>query len=304
LAVLKLTGRLYTAADNPPVLALLKEIYHVGGPPVYPTAGEFDWWQCIDNEPGGMGRARLWFEGDRLIGVSYPHSGHVDLMVHPHYTYVTHPMLAWAEKNRLIDTGPETILTTFSFAGDRTRNAVLRERGYRRQNDFYALRRRVVADSLPPAPLPPGYFIRQLRGEADLEQRVASHRSAFPHTRVSLPGYRRALTTASYRPDLDLVVTAPDGVIAAFTTIWYDADNRIATFEPVGVHADHRRKGLARAVMVEGLRRLQALGARQAFLNSHFDNRAANRLYDALGFRELDRLYGWEKRLRDGHTQP
>ena len=52
--------------------------------------------------------------------------------------------------------------------------------------------------------------------------------------------------------------------------------------------------GLGKAVMLEGLRRLQKLGARVAFVTAVHDNLGARRLYESLGFETVnrERLYG------------
>ena len=42
--------------------------------------------------------------------------------------------------------------------------------------------------------------------------------------------------------------------------VTYDEANRRGIFEPVVTHPDHRRRGLARALMLEGMRRARALG--------------------------------------------
>ena len=58
-----------------------------------------------------------------------------------------------------------------------------------------------------------------------------------------------------YRRDLDLVTIAPNGDIASFTTVWFDDVTRCAYFEPVGTYTPYQRRGLAKAVMYEGMRR-------------------------------------------------
>jgi hypothetical protein len=60
-------------------------------------------------------------------------------------------------------------------------------------------------------------------------------------------------TTLLYRRDLDLVAIAPDGVIAAFCTIWFDDVTRSAYFKPVATVPAHSRRGLGKAVLTEEL---------------------------------------------------
>jgi ribosomal protein S18 acetylase RimI-like enzyme len=49
--------------------------------------------------------------------------------------------------------------------------------------------------------------------------------------------------------------------------------------EPLGVHPDYQRLGLGRAVLLEGLRRLQASGATELYIDSYKHNDPALALY-------------------------
>ncbi|MGI8860794.1 MAG: GNAT family N-acetyltransferase, partial [Rubrobacteraceae bacterium] len=60
---------------------------------------------------------------------------------------------------------------------------------------------------------------------------------------------------------------------------WFDPSSKTSLFEPVGTRADHRRKGLGLAMMLEGLRRLRALGAEDSLVTHAGNNEAAARLY-------------------------
>jgi len=64
--------------------------------------------------------------------------------------------------------------------------------------------------------------------------------------------------------------------------------------EPVCTHPDHRRKGLAQALMQEGLLRLRDLGALEASVDTG-NMLPANRFYDSIGFTEAYRGYAWRK---------
>ena len=135
-------------------------------------------------------------------------------------------------------------------------------------------------------------------GEADFPARVEVHRDAFAPSRLTVDIYRTLVAQApTYRPELDLVVVAPDNSFAAYCLVWFDAANRIGVFEPVGCHSAHRQQGLTKAVMFEGLRRLQALGATHAFVNTLRGEIAANSLYASAGFKEIDSNESWRKEL-------
>lgn len=106
----------------------------------------------------------------------------------------------------------------------------------------------------------------------------------------------RAFTahSPSFRHDLDLVAEAHDASFAACVGVTCDPANRRGIFEPVCTHPLHRRRGLAQALMLEGVQRLKALGATDAYVDTG-DAVPANSLYDAVGFSEAYHGCIWRK---------
>ena len=94
----------------------------------------------------------------------------------------------------------------------------------------------------------------------------------------------------------DLGVFASDGALASFCTIWLDEANRAGVFEPVGSHPDHRRRGLGRAVMWEGLQRLREWGATSAAVDTGY-RAPAVAFYRAVGFELVEAVDHWRIRL-------
>lgn len=288
-------------ADYARMRALLIEIFAASGPPDYCGLGDLDWWRYTDDAPDAAARAHLWFAGDALAGFAWPGRAQVDLMVHPrqHTPETLSAMLAWAEDERRARAGSDgepPSLTAWAFTRDQTMIETLRGRGYARTDEALWYNFQEIGD-MPPVALPPGYTLRHVRGEEDVEARVAVHRDAFAPSRMTAAKHRAVMRAPTYRPELDLVVVAPDGAFAAYCIVWYDEANRHGLFEPVGCHSAHRRRGLGKAVVTEGLRRLAALGARTAAVNSLHGAVPANRLYQSAGFRPLDLTYAWRKRL-------
>ncbi len=93
------------------------------------------------------------------------------------------------------------------------------------------------------------------------------------------------MRTPGFEIERELVVVAPDGRFAAFLVYWLDPASRSGLFEPVGCHREYQRRGLATALMVEGLRRMVAAGMRSAIVKHNSDNPAAAALYRSVGFR-------------------
>lgn len=271
--------------------------------PVYCTVGNLDWWRCTSGEDGQVNLAQLWVdEQENVCGIAWPSNrDEIDLVSHPRHWSLEAEMIRWAEERRTAllekDGATEGTLRAWAAEEDDVRSSVLLRRGFERTEEHFALRLRPLDGTVPEAQLPPGYRIRQIRGVAELDQRVRIHHDSFGSGRMTVRGHLAIMRAPTYRPDLDLVAVAPDGNFAAFCLVWFDPVNLVGLFEPVGCHPAYRRRGLARALLYEGMRRLQALGARAALAESWHANALATNLYEAVGLRIVGRNYAWVKHL-------
>lgn len=283
---------------------LLQQTYRLTTPPLNCTTGDLDWWRATTNDPEVLSKVQLWFDSiGTLVAFVWPGKDQVDVMIRPNHRKLEATILAQAEdayqQAAPLDSGPLKF-HYWSLEADALRNDLLESRGYTRTADYLAFHTMQLAQ-MPSAPtLPTGYTIRHVQGEADLEARVAVHRAAFHPSRMTVEKHRAVTTMPTYRPELDLVITAPDGGFAAYTIVWFDEVNQMGLFEPVGCHPDHQRRGLASAVMIEGLRRLCRLGATAAHVNSWREDSAGAGLYRTLGFAVAGRIFSWEKALAVG----
>jgi mycothiol synthase len=134
--------------------------------------------------------------------------------------------------------------------------------------------------------IPPGFVVRPLAGETELEAYVQLHRETFRSNVMNIAWRRRTLQHPAYVPDLDLVVAAPDGRLGAFCVFWLDSHGpgKIGQIEPLGCHPDFRGYALGRLALAEGLRRLQVNGAGQIFVETDNWRSTAFQLYESLGF--------------------
>lgn len=148
-----------------------------------------------------------------------------------------------------------------------------------------------LKDDIPAAQPPDGFTIRPLAGEEEAAAYVALHRAAFGSENMTLDWRQRTLRAPQYVPELDLVAVAPDGRLAAFCICWLtqrshdENGGNAGQVEPIGVHPDFQQRGLGRALLLEGLRRLKAHGALTAYVDSDGDNAASRLLYESAGFR-------------------
>ncbi|MBE2267042.1 MAG: GNAT family N-acetyltransferase [Anaerolinea sp.] len=125
--------------------------------------------------------------------------------------------------------------------------------------------------------LPEGYAFRTLDGR--VEDYVELHQTAFGSKNMRIEWRARSLTMPQYRPDLDLLIVNQDDQAVAFTIGWLH--NAVGQIEPLGVHPDYQRLGFGRAILFEGLRRLQANGAQHARIDSYKFNDPALALYQS-----------------------
>ncbi len=175
------------------------------------------------------------------------------------------------------------------------RIAFLEQHGFRYSGDFAEVNMLRTLDEPIPDPVPPsGYQVRAFAGETELANRAGAQRDVWlPWTvgEVSDENYAAFMRLPGYLRDLDVVAVAPDGVIAAFVNGWVDPVNRIGDFGPVGARPAYRRQGLTRAVLLEGLRRMQARGMARVCVSTGISNTAARNLYESVGFKIVNQ-YG------------
>ena len=245
----------------------------------------------------------LWEAGDgRLVGVAHPEGrlGEAFLQLHPDWRHLEEEMAAWCEAHLAVTSEEKGCrLWIYVHDYDRPRRRLLQERGYTEQVEWGMVRRlRFGARPWPDPALPVGYRLRETRPDPADNQGIADLlNAAFGRTLHTAAEFRGFTATApSYRRDLDLVAEAPGGLLACYVGITSDPANRRGIFEPVCTHPEHRRRGLALAVMREGLRRLRALGAADAYVESS-SGEPANALYDAAGFSEAYLGHYWRKSL-------
>jgi mycothiol synthase len=248
------------------------------------------------------GQIHLWeTEGGQLVGAVHPEDGgDAHLELHPDYRHIEEDLVAWAEQHLAAptDDGQQRHLRFFMFEYAAPRRRLLEQRGYEKMPWSGVTRRLRFGNwPLPDPALAEGYTLRATRpGDEGDYQRVADIVNAgFNRTCHTAREIRNFMTRSpSFRHDLDLVAEAPDGSFASYAGVTYDEANRRGIFEPVCTHPDHRRKGLARALMFEGMRRIKALGAADVYVWTG-DAVPANQLYESVGFTEAYQGYVWHK---------
>ncbi len=179
--------------------------------------------------------------------------------------------------------------------GDTARQAILKRLGYTSTGAPYQLyTTRSLGDPIPEKPLPGGFTMRPVAGEHEAELVAAVHNGAF-RPKWDAEKYLAVMRTPGFRSDRELVVVAPDERFAAFVIIWLDPICRSGLFEPVGCHRDFQGRGLASALMYEGMRRMRAAGMETAIVRYNADNIAGVPLYRSVGFQTRYQITEYRK---------
>ncbi|MBN2171755.1 MAG: GNAT family N-acetyltransferase [Candidatus Krumholzibacteriota bacterium] len=293
-------------ADVPRIRDFLHETFRLdGGRELCWQAYRFDYWRWHGILNMGDGTLEegvfLWEDAGRLVAVLNTEApGWAILQVHPRHRSLALEAamldVAEAELPRPRRTGGRPRLVVWADSGDDVRRALLAARGFVHEGVAEFQRRRPLSRPVPDVPVAAGYAVRAMRGPEDHRARAAASWRAFHPDDLpeAFPGagwYANIERAPLYRPDLDLVAEAPDGAIAAFATVWFDPVTQTGAFEPVGTAPEHRRRGLGKAVIAEGLRRLKDLGAETAHVGSYGE--PAHSLYASMGFTEYDVSEGW-----------
>ena len=243
----------------------------------------------------------LWETTDgELVAAVHPEgTGHVHIQLHPEYRQVEADIISWAENNlaSIAENGGRELFV-FAFEYDAERIGLLEERGYARTDKGEVIRwRQLDNGSIEQPSIADGYVMRTVRpdNDQDCDQIAKILNAAFNRNIHTAAEFRSFAThAASCREGLDLVAVANDGTFAAYVGAPYNEANLYGLFEPVCTHPDHRRKGLAHALMSKGLIGLQSLGAKVGYVGTGAGN-SGNRFYQSLGFEQSYTGFFWRK---------
>jgi mycothiol synthase len=284
-----------TDADLERMEALCVQASAEFGPRSECAVGDLAWRMYRNATVDPAANIRLWCDGGgHLIGFAwfYP-NGDLDVLIHPRTwcDALAAEVLAWAEERyeRCRAIAPiGRPLTAWALASNEALSAALERAGLVRGDGSYLHLHRSLDGAIETPVLPPGYCARGVAGREEAGERAALHRRAFGSNRLSDDCYLRLMGARTYRADLDVVVVSPSGEWAALALAWLDERNATGEFEPVGTDPAHRRRGLARAAIQEGMRRLRARGATAAIVSALPDNAGSVELYRSLGFDVID----------------
>jgi mycothiol synthase len=248
--------------------------------------------------------ARLWEStsgqavGLALLWRRHSNSDYLALESFPHPDFTTPELLAemlhWGEKRaREIAAEQETPLTLFAivYSGQPTAVELLIQAGFTLQppnpeghNLYMSL---LLQEEIPIPSLPPGYTLRPLKSEDDLE----AYQALSSFAKVNPLFAKEQLASPDYR---HLVIQELWGAYAAYCECsvcpreWQPGNPRLGWIDTMETRSDLQRQGLGSAVLMAGLRQLQDWGAETAMLVTISTNTPAVSLYQKTGFTSID----------------
>jgi len=275
----------------------------------YVHVGDLNWWlYYVEPQANPWQHIYLWDgprPGDALRGWALlsPQWRSFDVFVQPALrgSPLAWQMYDWAEEKitaLVRRQGGRDIRTMWVAERDDALIYHLERRGFGRDKGYLIQHLRWLEGSIATQELPEGFYVRRMAGEREIPSRAAASHAAFVSDMAEdryQARYLGFLHSPVYRPELDIVAIAPDGRVAAFCNGWLDFTNRVGLFEPVGTHPDFQRKGLAKAILAEGMRRMMAYGMRTAIVCAEHDNLPARRLYQSMGFQPDNRLWTYAR---------
>jgi ribosomal protein S18 acetylase RimI-like enzyme len=258
------------------------------------------------DDPANIG---LWTDADGQLlawAVMQTPFWTIDYACHPQSDRHIYPeILAWADRRaRQVPDTPYGHPCWFAmvFANQTNRIRHLEASGFASQanrgQDSWSkvLMSRTARTPMPLCKMPAGFTVRPLEGEGEIEAYVALHQSVFESRNMTAAWRARTLDCPEYMPDLDLVAVGPDGRLAAFCVCWLGRGTKVSgQIEPLGVRAELQQSGLGRAILSEGLRRMQKYGADPVLVETDSYRNAAVRLYESVGFRAARRILVYRK---------
>ena len=239
--------------------------------------------------------AFLWEDTDgKLLGFAfllrYETAVTLTYELAPNNAPLAKEMIAWAEAEIASGTKPVSLKVT-AWENDVEKIALLTQLGFEQQAGYSVTMERPLTLLIPPAHLPNGYTMRPLAGEAEVDAWVTLHQAAWG-TQNMKHAYRLSMMNVpEYDPAMDLVAVEPDGSLAGYCMCTVsEAENelsgqKVGYTDPIATHPDYQRRGIANALMLQGLRLLQERGLEFVRLGTSGGNVGMRETAVSVGFR-------------------
>jgi len=245
---------------------------------------------------------RLWFDNDQPVGWAY-----VDdfrnlwwELDHQYDELLGAEIVEWGVTcvRRALPEGATATLDTSCRDDNTDRLSFLNKHGFQKGDATTVYMARLLSEPIPVPHLPEGFVIRSVSGPQEAEAITCTHRAAFVTEYMTTERRLAIMSVSEYDPALDLVVLAPDGTIAAYCSCSVDLQKLTGNTDPVATHPRYQRMGLARALLLTGLRLLKEHGMQSAHLGTSGNNIAMQKTAEAVGFTLGHKTLWFSKEVR------
>ncbi|MCB0008113.1 MAG: GNAT family N-acetyltransferase [Anaerolineales bacterium] len=268
-------------------------------------AGRMNFWRYSlhankdPKDPFFQANGHLWrAENGQIVGLCISEYGKDDLFIEilPEFHEIYPAVLDWID-NTWAATHDAVEIDLFST--DSVKISHLTEAGFAFNCHFENERDYDLDLAELDYQLEEGFTVQAFSESADYAGRVALVKSAFDNPGYTEEKLRGLMASPDYIDEYNLVVLSPDNRPVAYCVGWHEpAKEGYGYIEPVGTHAEFRRRGLAKAVIRECFARMKANGIKIVEIASRAEPAVANYLYDALAPQARREVHKYKKTWR------
>jgi GNAT superfamily N-acetyltransferase len=264
------------------------------------TYVRWDWMIThLSLDKSAVGNIGVWEDNGEIVGVATYDTrlGDSYCMTLPQYAFLKKEMLLYAKDNLAAEPGKSTVVISdhdLFFQNIAADLGYIGTQGKEYDAAFYLEKTSTAYE------LPEGFRVTTMKETYDLYQYLRVLWKGFNHelNGEGLFQYTKEKEEAAHqemvRPNVDLnlkvAVVAPDGNFVSYCGMWYDPRAGFAVIEPVATDPEYRKKGMGKAAVLEGIRRVGELGAKVAYVGS------SQQFYYSIGLRPYATSSIWQKK--------
>lgn len=158
-----------------------------------------------------------------------------------------------------------------------------------------------VQKEFPQLLLKSGFTLRSVKGKEEVEALVTLHNQAFGSDNMRVEERLSIMEANEYDKNLDLVVTNEEGELigSAIASVAEDENKKLGIkagyIDPIAVHPDYRRMGLASTLIAYGIRELANKGMDVIKFGTSSENEGMMKTAEKMGFTAVE-IKAWFKK--------
>ena len=260
------------------------------------TYGRWDWMVTHSYlDKGAIGRIGIWEENNRVVGIATYDTtiGSSYCLTLSDYTYLKKDLALYAREHLTIEAKWGIMISDSDHHFQDVAASLGLVASQNKESDAIFSPDRTSTDYL----LPPGFRVTSMQEEFDAYQYRLVLWKGFNHELkgegelVFNEEVKKSVDQEMLRPNLDLdlkiAIVSPDGNFVSYCGMWYEPETGFALVEPVATVPEYRRKGLGRAAVYEGIKRVSKRGAKRILVGS------SQQFYYSIGFRPYATASEW-----------